>query len=1545
MGLSFQPLLFSGFTTGGSSGGGGGGVSSVALALPSSVFTVSGSPVTSSGTLTGSFNVQAANTVFAGPTSGGSTVPSFRALVAADIPSLSYVSSVTASSPLFSSGGSAPNLTIQQANTSQNGFLSSTDWNTFNSKQSALTFGSISTTTTGVTVGAGSNSTVGPNVTINIQNASSTQNGLLTSTDWNTFNSKQPAGSYVTTSEVGAANGVASLDGTGKVPVSQLPSSVLQYEGTWNPSTNTPTLQDSSGTAGYVYWVSAAFAGPISGLNNASMHNFQIGDLVIYNGTQWELTTPAAGVQSVNGSQGVVIVNAINQLTGDVTAGPASGSESEAATIEAIQGNTVSGTTGTGNVVFSNSPTLTGTITAATANFSGAISASNFSGSSSGTNTGDQTITLTGDVTGSGTGSFATTISASAVTLAKMANLPADTIIGNNTNSPATPIALTETQVTAMLNQFTSSLQGVVPGSGGGTTNFLRADGTWAAPTGTGGTVTSVALSDGSTAPIYSITGSPVTSSGTLTFTLNTEMANLVFAGPTSGSAAQPTFRSLVPADLPSISSGLTGILPIANGGTGQSSASAAFIALSPLTTAGDLIYENSTPAPARLPIGTSGQVLTVSGGLPVWASPATSGTVTSVAFADGSSTPIYSISGSPITSSGTITETLVNQSANTFFAGPSSGPAAQPTFRAIVASDIPTLNQNTTGTASNITATSNSTLTTLSSLSLPTTQLTGTLQAAQFPALTGDVTTTAGSLVTHLVATSNSTLTTLSALSLPYSQVTGTPTPLVFADSLVNTSGTVTLVNDTATPGASQYYGTNASSVLGYYALPSISGFANTSLSNLATTSINADLIPNTTYTRNLGSLVDGWSELYVNTISNDGSALAINTPNSSSAGTGNLTWESGQVTAGSGNSGTLTAETGAVVSGNSGALTIETGLSSSGNSGNIRIQSGQASSGTSGTIILQAGSASTIGKIQFLNGSQGTAGQVWTSTDTAGSGSWEAASGGTVTSVSVVTANGFSGTVATATTTPAITLTGTLSGDVTGTLNATTLTAISNSTLTTLSALSLPTSQLTGDISLTSQVSGVLPIANGGTDNGSLSVVAGGILYTDGTKFENVGAGTSGQVLQSNGSSAPSWVTNTPSFSGLTTDGVIYATSSTAVASTAAGTAGYLLTANSSAAPTFSQLNLGTSSAITGTLPVANGGTGDASFTANQVILGGTTSTGILQQVPGGSAGYVLTSNGSTAAPTWQPSAGTTSAFFASSQVTTESAALSSTSFSTFSNSPAFTFTPTISGTYKVYSSVPILLENGTPNSSQIRVINTSGSAVLLDESQANAQFIATTTDMSTTVYVQSVYTLTAGVSYVFDIQGQTNSNNVYIVGNSSPFYMFAELEVAGSGTSPTNTYWSGYFQGGTSNYWSGGSSSFIDPTLTGTATLTTRQVNGITVTPASSNRLGITFTPASASSVYLIGANVTIAGNAGQGVALQLWDGTTQISTASAQGSSGGFGTMQLSLDPDIYAPGTSSPVTVTIQLETSTSTANIQSWTTDAASVEWTLVQIK
>lgn len=76
----------------------------------------------------------------------------------------------------------------------------------------------------------------------------------------------------------------------------------------------------------------------------------------------------------------------------------------------------------------------------------------------------------------------------------------------------------------------------------------------------------------------------------------------------------------------------------------------------------------------------------------------------------------------------------LVNtaQSGRKFLASPDDGSSGAPAFRAIVVADVPTLNQNTTGTASNITASSNATLTTLSVLSLPFSQVTGTVSLSQ---------------------------------------------------------------------------------------------------------------------------------------------------------------------------------------------------------------------------------------------------------------------------------------------------------------------------------------------------------------------------------------------------------------------------------------------------------------------------------------------------------------------------------------------------------------------------------------------------------------------------------------------------------------------------------------------------------------------------------------------------------------------------------------------------------------------------------------------
>jgi len=143
--------------------------------------------------------------------------------------------------------------------------------------------------------------------------------------------------------------------------------------------------------------------------------------------------------------------------------------------------------------------------------------------------------------------------------------------------------------------------------------NSGQTDVEWIPVSGGGGTVTSVAL----TMPTgFSVSGSPITTNGTLAVSLSSQTANTVFAAP-NGTAGTPTFRSLVAADVPTLNqnttgtaANVTGTVAIANGGTGQTTASAAFDALSPLTTKGDLVVHNGT-TDTRLAVGTDTYVLT----------------------------------------------------------------------------------------------------------------------------------------------------------------------------------------------------------------------------------------------------------------------------------------------------------------------------------------------------------------------------------------------------------------------------------------------------------------------------------------------------------------------------------------------------------------------------------------------------------------------------------------------------------------------------------------------------------------------------------------------------------------------------------------------------------------------------------------------------------------------------------------------------------------------------------------------------------------------
>ena len=162
---------------------------------------------------------------------------------------------------------------------------------------------------------------------------------------------------------------------------------------------------------------------------------------------------------------------------------------------------------------------------------------------------------------------------------------------GQVTSVTNTTIAISGSAVTGDITGNAANVTGTVAIANGGTGATtagaaLTSLGAYAASNPSGytsntGTVTSVAAS----VPAFlSVTGSPITTSGTLAISY-------------SGTA-----------------------LPIANGGTGQTTASAAFNALSPITTAGDLILGSGVNTAGRLGIGANGYVLTSNGTTASWA-------------------------------------------------------------------------------------------------------------------------------------------------------------------------------------------------------------------------------------------------------------------------------------------------------------------------------------------------------------------------------------------------------------------------------------------------------------------------------------------------------------------------------------------------------------------------------------------------------------------------------------------------------------------------------------------------------------------------------------------------------------------------------------------------------------------------------------------------------------------------------------------------------------------------------------------------------------
>ena len=181
---------------------------------------------------------------------------------------------------------------------------------------------------------------------------------------------------------------------------------------------------------------------------------------------------------------------------------------------------------------------------------------SSFAGTSSGTNTGDQTITLTGAVTGSGTGSFATTLASNIVAAA---NLQTSSVTTSKINDSAVDEDKLGDQSTCIVSSSTPTGAGAFTGQGWFNTAtsiaYRYTGNTWVQESG----IQSVTVTEST--PLSIVVNNPDAFTANITLTLETQAANSVFVGPASGSDAAPTFRALVPADLPDATSSAKGII------------------------------------------------------------------------------------------------------------------------------------------------------------------------------------------------------------------------------------------------------------------------------------------------------------------------------------------------------------------------------------------------------------------------------------------------------------------------------------------------------------------------------------------------------------------------------------------------------------------------------------------------------------------------------------------------------------------------------------------------------------------------------------------------------------------------------------------------------------------------------------------------------------------------------------------------------------------------------------------------------------------------
>jgi hypothetical protein len=525
---------------------------------------------------------------------------------------------------------------------------------------------------------------------------------------------------YIPTTEKGTANGVATLDAGGKVPVSELPAAVLgalSYQGTWDASTNTPTLTSSVGTKGYYYVVSVAGNTNLNGITD-----WLVGDWAVYNGTVWQKVDNTETVTSVNGQVGAVVLTQADisgtvpttrtistgtGLTGggDLSADRTIAIDSTVATLTGTQTLTNKTLTSpkVNEILDANGNEVLGLLSTASAtdyvgikNGIGVGVPLHISSEGSSANiglhiqpkgTGLVTISDGTDFNkgirfrSSGSAANAITLLDAVSTAGHVVTLPdaTTTLVGRGT---------TDTLTNKSISGTTNTLTNIGNASLTNSTITINGNSTALGGSVSVGTVTSVDLTAGTG---MSVSGGPITGSGSITVT-NTAPDQVVSIAAGTGISTSGTYPNFT----------------VTNTAPDQTVAIASGTGISVTGTYPNFTVANTAPS--------SGGTVTSVGGTGTVNGITLSGTVTS----SGNLTLGGTLSGVSLSTQVTGTLPIANggtgettrQAAMDALAGAVTsgqylrGNGTDVVMSAIQAADVPTLNQNTTGTAANVTGT-----------------------------------------------------------------------------------------------------------------------------------------------------------------------------------------------------------------------------------------------------------------------------------------------------------------------------------------------------------------------------------------------------------------------------------------------------------------------------------------------------------------------------------------------------------------------------------------------------------------------------------------------------------------------------------------------------------------------------------------------------------------------------------------------------------------------------------------------------------------------